>query len=181
LEGRRLEEEDNLELVIFDLDGTLVKIPIDYPKMYAQLRELFGLNADVVRLRQVDELTKDDLNLRRRAFQILTAAEMEVLPKLTVNPQTVDFKERFKGLKKALVTLQGRKTVDRILPRIPFKFDLVVTRENSLDRLEQIRHVIEAFRVCPEKVLVVGDRLNDKICAEKAGCRFMKVSTADDP
>jgi len=175
LEGRRLEEEDNLELVIFDLDGTLVKIPIDYPKMYAQLRKLFGLNADMVRLRQVDELTKDNLDLRRRAFQILTEAEMEALPKLTVNPQTVDFKERFKGLKRALVTLQGRETVDRILPRIPFKFDLVITRENSLDRLEQIRHVIDAFRVCPEKVLVVGDRLNDKVCAEQAGCRFMKV------
>jgi len=175
LEGKWLEEEDNLELVIFDLDGTLVKIPIDYPKMYAKLRELFGLSSDVVRLRQVDELTKDDLDLRRRAFQILTDAEMEALPKITENPQAVDFKERFKGLKKALVTLQGKETVDRILPRIPFKFDLVVTRENSLDRLEQIRHVIDAFRVCPGKVLVIGDRLNDKVCAEQAGCRFMKA------
>jgi len=175
LEGGRLEEEDNLELVIFDLDGTLVKIPIDYPKMYTQLRELLGLNADVVRLKQVDELTKNDPDLRRRAFQILTAAEIEALPKLTVNPQTADFKERFKGLKKALVTLQGRETVNCILPRIPFKFDLVVTRENSLDRLEQIRHVIDTFRVRPEKVLVIGDRLNDKMCAEQAGCRFMKV------
>lgn len=138
MEGRRLEEEDNLELVIFDLDGTLVKIPIDYPKIYAHLRKLLGPTADVVRLRQVNELTRKDPDLRRRAFQILTNAELEALPKLTVAHQTEVFSQKFRDVRKALVTMQGRKTVDLILPKLSLKFDLIVTREDSLDRLEQI-------------------------------------------
>jgi phosphoglycolate phosphatase-like HAD superfamily hydrolase len=61
------------------------------------------------------------------------------------------------------------------LEKTGLSFDYIVTRENSLNRGEQIRIIIEEFRVNPKEVLVVGDRESDKEAAEKAGCMFIFI------
>ena len=170
-----MEKESCLELVIFDLDGTLVKLPIDYDKMYSKLRQLFNLKDRVVPLKTVDKLTRGNLGLRRRAFQILTEAEMEALPKIRLNPSLEELREKFKPVDKALVTMQGPEVVNQILPLLKIKFKMVVTREHSLDRAEQLRHVIACLGTQPARVLFIGDRFNDELGARNVGCRFMKI------
>ncbi|RLE36910.1 hypothetical protein DRJ17_07650 [Candidatus Woesearchaeota archaeon] len=76
---------------------------------------------------------------------------------------------------KALVTMQGPEVVNQILPLLKIKFKIIVTREYSLDRAEQLRHVIACLGTQPARVLFIGDRFNDELGARNVGCRFMKI------
>lgn len=170
-----MEGKGRLSLVIFDLDGTLVKLPIDYDKMYDRLRKLFGLEDRVVPLRTVDRLTRNNPLLRMRAFEILTEAELEALPRMRINPKLDELRKIFREVRKALVTMQGREVVDLILPRLGLRFSAIVTREQSMDRSEQLRKALEDLEVRPGEALFIGDRLNDEVSARKVGCRFMRA------
>jgi len=76
---------------------------------------------------------------------------------------------------RCLVTLQGRQVVERILEETGLSFDQVVTREDSLSRIEQIRMVIDRFGIDPKEVLFIGDKESDREAAERNGCLFMFV------
>jgi HAD superfamily hydrolase (TIGR01549 family) len=160
--------------VIFDLDGTLVSLPIDYSDLYAKFRQIIGGKS-------VEPLTKTvaDLNdaLRKKVFKTWTRAEFEILPRMTVVKEGIKLYEQYSEVPKALITMQGKDTTKRILHTLTLTFWTVITREDSLDRTAQIALALEKLRLKPENVLVIGDRETDKMAAEKNGCKFRRVKT----
>jgi HAD superfamily hydrolase (TIGR01549 family) len=160
--------------VIFDLDGTLVSLPIEYSELYAKFRQIMGVQA-------VEPLTKTvaALNdaLRKKVFETWTRAEFEILPRVTIIKEGMKLYEQYSEAPKALVTMQGKDTTRRILHTLTLTFWTVITREDSLDRTAQIALALEKLRLKPENVLVIGDRETDKTAAEKNGCKFRRVKT----
>ena len=59
----------------------------------------------------------------------------------------------------------------------------MITREDSLDRADQIRLALNRLGAKPAKTLFTGDRLNDVICGRKAGVDVALVGRrrVDDP
>jgi HAD superfamily hydrolase (TIGR01549 family) len=163
-----------IKAAVFDLDGTLVSLPIDYRALYAEFRKTMGI-------KDIEPLTKTvgALNeaLRGKIFETWTRAEFAILPKMTVVKEGIELYERYSEIPKAVVTMQGRKTVERILCTLNLSFQAVMTREDSLDRTAQITLALEKLRLKPEDVVVIGDRENDKTAAEKIGCKFKMVKT----
>ena len=159
---------------IFDLDGTLVSLPIDYPALYAEFRKILGVQT-------IEPLTKTvaTLNnvLKRKVFEKWTRAELAILPKMRVVKEGIELYGQYSEIPKALVTMQGRKTVERILYILGLSFEAVTTREDSLDRTAQIILALEKLGLKPENVVVIGDRETDKTAAEKIGCKFRMVKT----
>jgi HAD superfamily hydrolase (TIGR01549 family) len=160
-----------IEAVVFDLDGTLVNIQIDYEKLYARIEEqerikIKGLTATL------QKLGKEE---REKAFEIWTKEEFEALPKMTVNEKGMKIYKTYSGKPCALVTMQGKETVKVILKKLGLKFRFIITREDSLDRVEQIRIAIKKLKVDAGKVLMIGDRESDSIAAQKVGCQFLRV------
>ncbi len=157
---------------IFDLDGTLVCLPIDYEKLFDEFKRIMHVN--VVRP-VVETLSRVDSNTRREVFVAWDRAELTVARGSTVCSEGGVLYHQFEHKPKALVTLQGRETVNVILECYGFKFDVIVTREDSLFRDEQLKLALEKLKLAAGEVLFVGNADTDEVAAQKVGCQFRKV------
>ena len=161
-----------IKAAIFDLDGTLVNLPINYEALYEEFEKIIGT-------KNIEPVTKTvaGLNetLRRRVFDVWTAAELAILPKLIIVKGGMRLYQQYHDMPRALVTMQGKKTVEKILNTLNLSFQVIITREDSLDRTTQIKLAIEELRLKPESVIVIGDRETDKPAAETVGCKFEMV------
>lgn len=161
-----------IEAAIFDLDGTLVNLPIDYEELYARFKKTTGKTS-------VEPLTKTiaELNptLKKRVFKAWTEMEFAALPRMTIAEEGITLYQQYRNTPRALVTMQGKKTVQRILEALSLSFNVIITREDSLDRISQIKMAMKKLRLKPENVIVIGDRETDRTAAEKVGCKFKMV------
>jgi HAD superfamily hydrolase (TIGR01549 family) len=160
-----------IEAVIFDLDGTLVNIRIDYEKLYAKIEEEKGVKIKGLTT-TLQKLNKEE---REKAFETWTREEFEALPTMTVNEKGMNIYKTYSSKPRALVTMQGKETVKVILKKLGLKFKFIITREDSLDRTVQISTAIKKLKVEVSKVLMIGDRESDSAAARKVGCQFLRV------
>ena len=164
--------KNQIKLVIFDLDGTLVSLPVDYDRLKLEIGKILGTN-DISPISE--KLSKIDEALRRKVFEIWTKFEMEALPNLKLIEEGIKLYHKYQNKTRCLVTLQGRRVTKAILKKVSLSFDFIVTREDSLFRSEQIKIITHKLKVDPRNVLMIGDRESDKIAAEKVGCKFIYV------
>jgi HAD superfamily hydrolase (TIGR01549 family) len=161
-----------IEAVVFDLDGTLVNLPINYEELLGEFKEI--MRVENVRP-LVDTVSRVDDETRKRVFRAWDKAELAVSAKITVNEEGVKVYREYAEKSKALVTLQGRKAVDVIVGEFGLCFDVVVTREDSLSRSEQLLIAAEKLKVPAKDILFVGNADTDAAAAEKVGCQFLRV------
>ena len=172
-----MTEKTKIKAAIFDLDGTLVHLPIDYEKLLRKFAEILG----TTKVRPLTKVVaKADKEKREKIFEIWTAAEMEALSKLEVIEEGMRLYRKYSDIKRALITMQGKKALEKILERTGLSFHLTVTREDSLSRVEQINIVLKKLELSPRSVVVIGDRDSDKRAAERIGCAFIRVEWASD-
>jgi len=82
-----------------------------------------------------------------------------------------------RGAKLALVTMQGRATCEALLGSSGMKerFAAVLTREDSLDREDQLLEAVRLTRGDARATLFIGDSANDAVCSRRAGVDFVMV------
>jgi HAD superfamily hydrolase (TIGR01549 family) len=161
-----------VDAVIFDLDGTLVNIPIDYDKLYAKIEKRCNVRK-IKSLTEILQMLREDERLK--AFEIWASEELQALPRITINERGMKLYNTYSSKSHALVTLQGKQTAKIILTKLELKFPIVITREDSLNRTEQIKIAIEKLKVEPKNVLIIGDRESDAAAAQEVGCQFLRV------
>jgi HAD superfamily hydrolase (TIGR01549 family) len=161
-----------IEAVIFDLDGTLIHLPINYESLFQE----FGR---IMKTRDVRPLTKTiprlDERTRKRIFKVWDRAELETLAHITVSHEGMALYREFVDKPKALVTMQGKALVQKVTERLGLSFDHVITREYSLDRVRQLKTAVKELRASPLHTLLVGDTDEDFSAAQKTGCQFLRV------
>jgi HAD superfamily hydrolase (TIGR01549 family) len=162
-----------IEAVVFDLDGTLVRLPIDYEMLFEEFKRI--LHVDEVRP-LVDVVSKADGKTKELVFRAWDRAEQAVFGKISVNEAGMETYRKLFPKRKALVTLQGKIVVDVILKQFSLGFDFVVTREDSLFRVDQLTKAINLLKAEPKNVLFVGNTEGDAAAAEKIGCQFLRVA-----
>ena len=158
--------------VIFDLDGTLIHLPINYNALFQEFQKIMK-TTNVTPL--VQTMAVLDQKTRSEVYEVWTQAELEALPDLKMNSEGMKLYQKFSGKPLALVTMQGKKVVGEILSSLKLSFDVVLTREESLDRAEQIEVAVAKLGLKPKGILMIGDRENDKTSSEKIGCQFLMV------
>jgi phosphoglycolate phosphatase len=161
-----------IEAVVFDLDGTLVRLPIDYEALFEEFKRIMCV--DEVRP-LVDVISRADERTRALVFKAWDKAEAAVSGKITVNEEGRETYRKFASTRKALVTLQGRTIVEAVLKQFSLAFDFVVTREDTLIRVDQLTKAINLLRAEPRNILFVGNTEGDAAAAEKAGCQFQRL------
>jgi len=160
--------------IIFDLDGTLVELPIDWGRVIRHVESLLGR-----KVRSLLDLfpklwgTKkyEEISRAIEEFEIASLSGLKILddsPRLLI--------ELSLKYKLGLVTFQGRNVTRKIIDKMGINRLLIVTRDDAPTRAEQISRIVSAAQLESKEFLVVGDRLNDVYSALKVGCNAVLVN-----
>ena len=161
-----------IEAVAFDLDGTLVRLPIDYEMLCEEFKKIMQ-TAEVRPL--VDAISKIDEETRKLVFTAWEKAELGVFKETSINEPGMKIYRDFVDKPKALVTLQGKAIVDAILKKFGLIFNTVITREDELLRINQLKKVLVRLKVNANNLLFVGNTDGDAATAKKIGCQFHRI------
>lgn len=167
--------------IIFDLDGTLVRLPIRYDLIQNNLKKIFNTQDEFKPLiASIVNHAKGDSSKMHEAFESICKEESKAVDDLEIIENVFDVLEFFKSkqLKLGLVTMQCRKSVEKVMSKFDqlSVFSSVISRDESYDRKEQIEKMLKNLQLTPDEALVVGDRIHDVVSAKKAGCRAILVN-----
>lgn len=184
-----------LEAVIFDFDGTLAELVLDFAAMKRQVAALAvahletvppanGLpaleyaaslaramgDADTAReyLRAVGE--------RVRAMELKAAGRARLFPQ--ARPALLTLARA--GLRCGIITRNCRQAVERIFPDADHYVDVVLTRDEAAHVKPDPRHLLDALAVlgvAPERSLMVGDHPMDLDTGKAAGALTAGVAS----
>ena len=175
----------NKKVIVFDLDGTVVKLTADWQLLkdilIDKFREYYDAECNVKRISSClnEVVQRGDETVLQRFFDIIREFELKSMNKAYPIEETVKFiinKEIF-GVKEetkfAILSLNARKTIIRALElaNITNKIDYVVGREDvrkwkpAPDGLIRIQ---KHFKVKKEEMIFFGDLDNDLMTGKKA-------------
>jgi len=158
--------------VIFDLDGTLIHLPIDYDKLFREFSKI--MKTDNVRP-LTKTMCKLDGKTRKLVFKTWDRAEAEALTGMITNDDGISLYKKYSEKPNALVTMQGKALVKTVLKRLGLSFNFVMTRENSLDRAEQLKTAAEKLKTPLSNILFIGNTDEDRLTAKTVSCQFLRV------
>ncbi|MGQ0376158.1 MAG: HAD family hydrolase [Nitrososphaerota archaeon] len=167
--------------IIFDLDGTLVRLPIRYDLIQNNLKKIFNTQDEFKPLIvAVISSAKGNTTKINEAFTSICQEESRAADELEIIEDAFEVLQFFKSkqLKLGLVTMQCRKAVEKILEKNDnlMVFSSIISRDESYDRKEQIEKTLEKLALGSDEAIVVGDRIHDIVSARKVGCRAILVN-----
>ena len=159
--------------IIFDLDGTLVELPVNWREVISSVENMLG-----IKVRSLLELYPkiwgtEKYELVSRMVERFEMASLDGFRFLDDSPQLLrDLSSKYQL---GLITFQGINVAKRITEMIGINGLLMATRDDAPTRIEQISRIVSATRYEFEDFLVVGDLLNDVYSALKVGCHAVLV------
>jgi phosphoglycolate phosphatase-like HAD superfamily hydrolase len=173
LEGASDLGPRGFEYFIFDLDGTLFSIPVDWAAVRDEFAALAGEPIEGKPLfQEVQRVIAGRPGSKQSILSMIESHELKAIDSVKPMPGSVDLVySLFEVSRLALVTLQSKRVCDEILRRHKLLdlFEAIVTREDSLDRAAQLEAALNRLSVRPKEALFVGDRSNDVVCARRVG------------
>ncbi len=161
--------------IIFDLDGTLIQLPVNYDIIQNNLKEFFNTSENLKPLiPTIIKLSKNDQNKIHTSFNLICKEEILASKNFEIMNDAVEILKflKSKNLILCLVTMQCRDALEKILQKMEVLdlFDSIISRDDSYDRFEQIQNSLKNICLESSDVLMVGDRIHDIESAKKAGC-----------
>jgi len=161
--------------IIFDLDGTLIQLPIRYEVIFEKLQNLFDTQDEFKPLiPTILEKANNDAKLIQQAFDLICEEETQAAKNFKIIDNAIDtlnyFKNRNYSL--SLVTMQCMKAAKLVLDKMQISelFSSIITRDDSIQRSIQIKNSVEILSLSPDNVIVIGDRIHDVQSAKEVGC-----------
>lgn len=183
-------------LIIFDLDGTLVKSNIDYEKIRKEVKNFLkkrGLKGDwsfkpiidqidqaSIYLAQEKNISSEDI--KKTAYEIIESNEIFSLDKAEILPgvEKVLKKLKERNVKLGIFSRNSRKWVERVAQKLGVKFDVIYSRElgnKPKPDPEGIIFCSKALNIPISDVLMVGDHPYDIEAGRKAQVKSFGVLT----
>lgn len=185
---------DGVSAVVFDFDGTLAELNIDFPAIYLRIFELadrFGVDRSRITesylIEQIDQMTR----------QLADGASAEfyaAATKLVVDEEVASAKSaslfagtrnlltslRSRGIKTGLVTRNCEAAVTIVFPDVEAMVDAFVPRERT-DRVKpdpaHLERTLSLLSVRADRAAMVGDHPIDIESALKSGMVPVGVTT----
>lgn len=183
--------------IIFDFDGTLAELNIDFSLMRGQIFNLmgrYGIEEKMIQekylLEIIDEvyqiLCEKSLSAAgtfyRESHRILHEVEMEAAQKGRLIPGTeITLRSlRKKGMKVGIITRNCEDAVRKVFPDIDDFCDIFVSRD-SVKKVkphpDHLTSVMKTLRISGEESMMVGDHIIDIQAGKRAGMKSIGVLT----
>lgn len=186
-----------IEAIVFDFDGTLAELTIDFDEMKRRLRALGSAFLDPLPQKEnvpalewvdfiADCLAQDDPDLgkefhTRCRFLIITM-EVEAARNGKLFPFTCEILSslRNSGIKTGIITRNTASAVRELVPEINNISGCFLSREDVQNVKPHPEHLFKALAVIgvePENALMVGDHPMDIETGKRAGAMTAGVAT----
>lgn len=176
--------KEETKFCVFDMDGTLISLPVDWDKVRADLQKLTGtsLRFNPFFLDVQNIVAREPL-LLGPIMRTIDEYESRAVPEARLEEGAMDVLTALSRRSKlSLVTMQGRPACDAILEKLGIGrfFASSFTREDSMDRTAQLRMALESLGAKDQEAFFVGDRINDLNAARAVGVRFVMIRKRPD-
>lgn len=185
-----------IDTVLFDFDGTLVDISIDFAQMRRGVIALgleYGVSSepDLYVLESLEDIFGRLLRrnsdrakeFRQRAEKLIVDIEMDAAAGSRTMPGADKALRELKdkGIKIGIVTRNCRSAVMKAAEMAGFIYDLLLTRDDVDKVKPDPQHLLDALNLLdsqPDKALMVGDHPMDILAGKKAGMKTAAVLTS---
>jgi phosphoglycolate phosphatase len=194
----RFSENHLIKAMIFDFDGTLAVLNINFGLMkerVLQWMKVFGVVEERIKEKYLLEIIDEAYRLLMEgrsvseaerfflgAHQILKDVEFEAAAKGILIPgskETLAFL-RERGLRVGIVTRNCEEAVRRVFPNINAYCDAFVSRD-SVKRVkphpDHLASVMNALKVSEEEAVMIGDHVLDIQAGKRVGMKTVGVLT----
>ncbi len=195
-----------LKALVFDMDGTITVLALPLEAMRNDTKEYFisrglppkllepadGISSSTAKARDYflsNGISHEDWQEMELDVDIIlnnlegsTAGDAAELP----GALEVVKKVRQLGLRTAILTNNGRSSVDTIMKKIPLSdyFDIIQTRHESpkpKPHPDGLLKILSELKLTSDEVVYVGDAMIDSVAASRAGIEFWGVATGETP
>jgi len=186
-----------VKAVVFDFDGTLAVLNIDFKAMrdgVFELMQRFDVKEEWIRERYLLEVIDEVCTLLERkspslaiefyqeAHEILHGVEMKAAEEGRLFPEAEETLTclRASGLKVGIVTRNCEDAVRKVFPRIDDFCDVFISRD-SVKKVkphpDHLSAVMKALEVSGEEAMIIGDHTIDIQAGKKIGMKTVGVLT----
>ena len=186
-----------IKAIIFDFDGTLAVLNIDFPLMRERIISLirhFGIEERAIRERYLLEIIDEVYPMIRekdssgaeefydKAHQILHEVELKAAEEGSLIPGAGGTLRmlRLWGIKVGIVTRNCEEAVRKVFPDIDDYCDVFISRD-SVDKVkphpDHLNSMLGALKVSGEEAVMVGDHIIDIQAGKKVGMKTVGVLT----
>jgi len=190
----------NLKLALFDLDGTLIKLNIDFEKIRSRLRNFYstyGINAEFrPMLKKIKECEREiERTYNKEEAKAATKKALEIIEEMELNSMKnsslINFVKEVVHLLKAegmllgIVSRNSKKAIAEAIKKHGINaFDLIVAREDTdLEKQkplpDPVLYALKKLKVSPQESIFVGDNIYDVASGKSAGVTTAAVLTGE--
>jgi phosphoglycolate phosphatase len=187
----------NVKAIIFDFDGTLAVLNIDFNVMREQVSELmkhYGVGEELIEERYLLEMIDEVYQILwkknpssaeefyKEAHQILHEVEMRAAEEGRLLPGTEKALKnlREKEIKVGIITRNCEDAVRKIFPNIDEFCDVFISR-NSVKKVkphpDHLSSAMKALNVSGEEMVMIGDHTIDIQAGKRVGMKTIGVLT----
>lgn len=166
----------NVRNLIFDLDETLVQLPVNWSLVYREMGRLLGMEVSSFTA-TLSMLWGSDLYWEVSRF--VEKYELESLGNLIIldNSPWI-LRELKEDYTLNLASLQSRKAIENVLNIMGARelFKIIVSRDERPTKREQIKLILSMGDYIASETMVIGDRINDIISALENSCKATLIA-----
>jgi HAD superfamily hydrolase (TIGR01549 family) len=191
-----------LRAIIFDMDGTLIKLTLPLEAMRRETKAYFiehglpphlldradGINSSTIKAKEYffsQGISNHEWDsMQKSVDDMLTQLELEVADETEIIDGVFDTINQIKllGIKTAILTNNAREAVSVILERLQFSdlFEIIQTRHESPNPKpfpDGLVSISQKLGVELNEAVYVGDAIIDVVAANRAGIEFWGVLT----
>lgn len=194
---KKRDQLQRVRAVIFDFDGTLAVLNIDFSAMRERVFDLirkFGVKEDSIREQYLLEIIGEVYPMIRKenaseaqefyekAHRILREEELEAAKEGRLIPGAEKTLQRMsqQGLKVGIITRNCEEAVRKVFPAIEDYCDVFVSRDfvkKVKPHPDHLKSALKALKVSGEEAVMVGDHLIDIQAGKRVGMMTVGVLT----
>ncbi len=162
-----------LDLLILDLDGTLLRFPLNWAEVEKRIESIIGCKAKFLEFISKYYATPAFWEVN----SYLEELESSVCREAWIYDDTLEFLSKAKSLTKrlAIVTMQGVKACMCALELLGLNDALCIPRESAHNRIEQIAMTLKLSKADRDKTVFIGDKILDGVAAFINGIKGIVV------